>query len=49
MKTTAMMAHKESGEAIMDFVLKVRSGAIPAKAELLAQDDFIAWKRGVSL
>jgi altronate hydrolase len=40
---------EETGEAILDFALKVGSGAIRTKAELLAQDDFIPWKRGVSL
>ena len=40
---------EESGEAILDFALKVGSGEIRTKAELLAQDDFIPWKRGVSL
>jgi altronate hydrolase len=40
---------EESGEAVLEFVLKVGSGEIRTKAELLAQDDFIPWKRGVSL
>ena len=31
------------------FVIKVASGDIKTKAELLGQDDFIPWKRGVSL
>jgi altronate hydrolase len=37
------------GEDILEFVIKVASGEIKTKAELLAQDDFIPWKRGVSL
>jgi altronate hydrolase len=39
---------EETGEAILDLALKVGSGEIRTKAELLAQDDFIPWKRGVS-
>lgn len=39
----------EMGEDILEFVLRVASGEIKTKAELLAQDDFIPWKRGVSL
>lgn len=37
------------GEEILEFVIKVASGKVKTKAELLAQDDFIPWKRGVSL
>ena len=40
---------EEAGEAILNFALKVGSGEIRTKAELLAQNDFIPWKRGVSL
>jgi len=40
---------EETGEAILNFTLNVGSGEIRTKAELLAQDDFIPWKRGVSL
>ena len=40
---------EETGEAILNFALKVGSGEIRTKAELLAQNDFIPWKRGVSL
>ena len=40
---------EDTGEAILDLALKVGSGAIRTKAELLAQNDFIPWKRGVSL
>ncbi|HKS66484.1 MAG TPA: altronate dehydratase family protein [Candidatus Acidoferrales bacterium] len=39
----------EMGEEILDFVIRVANGEIKTKAELLAQDDFIPWKRGVSL
>ncbi len=39
----------EMGEEIVEFVLKVASGEIIPKAVQLGQDDFIPWKRGVSL
>jgi altronate hydrolase len=39
----------QTGESILEFTLKVASGEVRTKAELLAQDDFIPWKRGVSL
>jgi altronate hydrolase len=40
---------EQMGEAILDFVLRVASGEVHTKAEILAQQDFIPWKRGVSL
>jgi altronate hydrolase len=40
---------EEMGEEILEFVIEVASGKIKTKAEQLAQDDFIPWKRGVSL
>jgi altronate hydrolase len=40
---------EEMGETILDRVIQVASGEARTKAELLAQDDFIPWKRGVSL
>lgn len=40
---------EEMGERILDLVTKVASGETKTKAELLGQDDFIPWKRGVSL
>lgn len=40
---------KQIGEEILELVVKVASGESRTKAELLAQDDFIPWKRGVSL
>jgi altronate hydrolase len=39
----------EIGEQILDLVIRVASGAFRTKAELKSQDDFIPWKRGVSL
>jgi altronate hydrolase len=40
---------KEMGEEILEFSIRVASGEIIPKAVLLGQDDFIFWKRGVSL
>jgi len=40
---------EQAGERILDHVIDVASGRIQAKAVLLGQDDFIPWKRGVSL
>lgn len=37
------------GEEILEFIIDVASGAKKTKATLLQQDDFIPWKRGVSL
>jgi altronate hydrolase len=39
---------EKSGEAILEKILRVASGE-RTKAEQLSQDDFIPWKRGVSL
>lgn len=40
---------EQMGETILDFVVKVASGSVRTKAETKAQEDFIPWKRGVSL
>jgi altronate hydrolase len=40
---------EEMGEDVLELVIKVASGEARTKAELLAQDDFIPWKRGISL
>lgn len=37
------------GEEILEYVIKAASGEVHTKAEQLNQDDFIPWKRGVSL
>ena len=39
----------QMGEAILDYVVEVASGSVRTKAELSGHDDFIPWKRGVSL
>jgi altronate hydrolase len=40
---------EQMGETILESVIRVASGEIRTKAEALGQDDFIPWKRGVSL
>jgi altronate hydrolase len=40
---------QEAGERILDYVIRVASGEIEVSAVRHGQDDFIPWKRGVSL
>ena len=40
---------QQMGEDILEFVVQVASGEVRTKAEQKAQEDFIPWKRGVSL
>lgn len=40
---------EENGEALLEWLVKLASGEVTTKAEQLGQDDFIPWKRGVSL
>jgi altronate hydrolase len=40
---------QQAGERILNYVIQVASGEIEPKAVTLGQDDFIPWKRGVSL
>ncbi len=40
---------EQMGEEILEYCIKAASGEIIPKAVQLAQDDFIPWKRGVSL
>jgi altronate hydrolase len=42
-------AINDMGEQILDLVIQVASGELKTKAELNGQEDFIPWKRGVSL
>ncbi len=37
------------GEEVLELVIRVASGEVRTKAELKGQEDFIPWKRGVSL
>ena len=39
----------QAGERILNYIIQVASGEIEPKAVQLGQDDFIPWKRGVSL
>lgn len=43
------MTIEEMGDYILQYCIKVASGEIIPKTVLLNQDDFIPWKRGVSL
>jgi len=53
MDTGAIVAGEKTieqmGEAILDLVIQVASGEVRTKAEQKSQEDFIPWKRGVSL
>jgi altronate hydrolase len=40
---------QEAGERILDYIIEVASGNAVPKAVQLGQDDFIPWRRGVSL
>lgn len=40
---------QQSGEAILDLIVQVASGEKQTKAEIHHQDDFIPWKREISL
>ncbi|MES2374159.1 MAG: altronate dehydratase family protein [Bacteroidota bacterium] len=40
---------QEMGEEILEYCIRAASGEVIPKAVLLNQDDFIPWKRGVSL
>lgn len=39
----------QAAERILDYIIEVASGYVQPKAVRLGQDDFIPWKRGVSL
>lgn len=40
---------QQSGEEILEYILQVASGEKHTKAEVNRQEDFIPWKRGISL
>src|SRR3989454_9007266 len=40
---------EQMGEVILEQVIRIASGETRTKAESLGQDDFIPWKRGISL
>ncbi len=46
---TGELTIEQMADNILDRVIQVASGRVLTKAELLGQDDFIPWKRGVSL
>ena len=40
---------EEMAEVLLEYIIEVASGTIKSKAMLLDQNDFIPWRRGVSL
>lgn len=40
---------ESKGEELLKFIVEIASGQHLTKAEILGQDDFIPWKRGISL
>lgn len=40
---------EHNAERLLDYVVRLASGEVKTKAQQLGQDDFIPWKRGVSL
>ena len=40
---------EQSGEALLECALQVATGSVRTKSELTSQDNFIPWKRGISL
>jgi altronate hydrolase len=40
---------QQMGEDVLQLVVRVASGEVRTKAEVKEQEDFIPWKRGVSL
>lgn len=46
---TGQVTIEQMGERILEQIVPIASGVIRTKAEILQQNDFIPWKRGVSL
>ena len=40
---------EQNADALLEYIIKLASGEVITQAERLGQDDFIPWKRGVSL
>lgn len=40
---------EQTAEELLEYCIELASGTIKTKAQLLGQDDFMPWKRGVSL
>jgi altronate hydrolase len=40
---------EQAGERILNYIIDVANGKVQAKAEVTLHDDFIPWKRGISL
>ena len=46
---TGRLTIAEAGEQLLDYLIEVASGNAVTAAQRLGQDDFIPWKRGISL
>ena len=46
---TGKKSIEETADEMLEYIIKVASGEIKTKAAILNQNDFIPWKRGVSL
>ncbi|MEM9361395.1 MAG: altronate dehydratase family protein [Bacteroidota bacterium] len=46
---TGQKSIQQMGEELMEYIIDVASGKLKTKAQQLVQDDFIPWKRGISL
>ncbi|MXN90073.1 altronate dehydratase [Flavobacterium sp. Sd200] len=40
---------EEMGEELLEYIIKVASGEVVTKSKILNQNDFIPWRRGISL
>ena len=40
---------ESKGEELLEYIIQVASGAVVPAAVRLGQEDFIPWKRGISL
>ena len=40
---------EQTGERVLEYIVKIANGEVKVKADLQKHDDFIPWKRGISL
>lgn len=48
-KIVVVIRGEKTIEEMLEFIIKVANGELPAKAKVLNQNNFIPWRRGVSL
>ncbi|MFN4144789.1 MAG: UxaA family hydrolase [Runella sp.] len=46
---TGQQTIEQTAEALLEYCIELASGKLKTKAQILGQDDFMLWKRGVSL